>query len=110
MGLVDTLENLVPVSQNNADYAPQYPPNNNYQPNSNPPANSNPNYGYAPPPYAMYNSSGVNGSGIQKNGAVKVNNRSQKSGGVNIKSIGGNSGNQGSQSVVGDVKLGNIGF
>ncbi|KAL2925106.1 Ribonuclease 3 [Bienertia sinuspersici] len=123
MGLVDTLENVAPISQNkpNCDQpqpthqTPPTPPTyNHYQSNSNF-TPSYPNYGYAPPygvPYggATHNSSGsMNGSGMQTNGDTKVGNRTQKSGGVKIDSIGSNIGNQLGQQTVGDVKVGNIG-
>ncbi|KNA10553.1 hypothetical protein SOVF_143290 [Spinacia oleracea] len=118
MGLVDTLNNVVPISPSHADYAPaptqtqtQTRPNDNYQPSPNP----NPSAGYSYPnngysPYGSFATGrNVNGSGIQKNGDVNVGNRSQKSGGVDIGSIGGNLGNLRGQQVVGDVKLANIG-
>uniref|UniRef100_A0A803LPE6 Uncharacterized protein n=1 Tax=Chenopodium quinoa TaxID=63459 RepID=A0A803LPE6_CHEQI len=128
MGLVDAIDNVVPISPNsNTNCAPpsptQTPPKNgsyyhqsNFQSNSNPPCYSNPSYGY-PPAYApngtygsYYNTgNNVNGSGIQKNGDIKIGNRSQRTGGVKIGSIGSNIGNQGGQQLVGDVKLANIG-
>ena len=62
------------------------------------------------PPGSSFNSGGNwNGSGIQKNGDVKVGNSKEKSGGVDIGSIGGNHDNQGGQQIAGDIKLGNIG-
>ncbi|KNA10444.1 hypothetical protein SOVF_144360 [Spinacia oleracea] len=80
--------------------------------------------GYGYPPYCFpspgpgpvpvygstYNSgNNVNGSGIQKNGDVKVGNSKAKSGGVDIGTIGGNHTNQGGQQSSGNVTLGNIG-
>ncbi|CAO2814953.1 unnamed protein product [Amaranthus hypochondriacus] len=61
-------------------------------------------------PGSSFNSGGNwNGSGIQKNGDVKVGNKKEKSGGVDIGSIGGNHENQGGQQIAGDIHLGNIG-
>ncbi|CAO2813472.1 unnamed protein product [Amaranthus hypochondriacus] len=98
-----------------------FPPNN--QPNNaNPPPYYQPNYGYYTPHRPMYvlpgqfaygnvyNSGGnVNESGKQTNGHVIVGNHTRKTGGVDIKSIGGNIGNKGGQQVTGDVKIANIG-
>lgn len=93
--------------------APCYPPPAHYSPSNcgYPPYYS---WGYPTPynafPGSVFNSGGnSNGSGRQENGDVQVGNSKEKSGGVNIGTIGGNHGNKDGHSVTGDVTLGNIG-
>uniref|UniRef100_A0A803LPF7 Uncharacterized protein n=1 Tax=Chenopodium quinoa TaxID=63459 RepID=A0A803LPF7_CHEQI len=60
--------------------------------------------------WGTFNAGGnTNGSGIQKNGDVNVGNSNQKTGGVDIGTIGGNHGNQGGQQSSGNITAGNIG-
>ncbi|KAL2925127.1 Translation initiation factor IF-2, partial [Bienertia sinuspersici] len=92
-------------------------PNMQYQQCAQPhqPCPPHPSYGYPQacvpaPGFGSYYNTGhnSNGSGIQKNGDVKVGNSKEKSGGVDIGTIGGNHSNQGGQQVSGDVCTGNI--
>uniref|UniRef100_A0A7C9D657 Uncharacterized protein n=1 Tax=Opuntia streptacantha TaxID=393608 RepID=A0A7C9D657_OPUST len=71
-------------------------------------------WGY-PTPYnpfpgsTIFNAGGnSNGSGTQTNGDVKVGNRKEKSGGVDIGRIGGNHDNLDGQQVSGNVTIGDI--
>ncbi|KAL2925107.1 Calcium/calmodulin-dependent 3' 5'-cyclic nucleotide phosphodiesterase 1C [Bienertia sinuspersici] len=86
-----------------------------------PPCYPPPNCGYPPyyswgypTPYnafpgSVFNSGGNrNESGTQENGDVKVGNRKDKTGGIDIDKIGGNHGNTNGQQVAGHVSLGNI--
>ena len=114
MDLLDTVENLIPISSTSPHSPPspshastRYVPSGDCQPNS---GNGYPPMNHSNPEYNYYNSGGnVNGSGIQKNGDVKVRNHSPKTGLLNLGSIASNKGNESHQQLLGDVNIANIG-
>ena len=99
MSLFGTVENFVPTL-----------------PTSPLPTPPNSGDGYPPmehpnPEYNHYKSGrNVNGSGIQKSGDVTVRDHSPTTGVMNLGSICSNKGNDGRLQLVGDVKIGKLGY